>query len=1214
MTRASIWDIRDLRGITAPLSPRNKSAPNAPIGSPRACRSTHATSGTANGTRRLSAIGRLALRERPQGQNSAALYAQMTQLGRGAPPADVGTRLLWPGRFAEPSAADRPPPVPGGKLEPRGEASGGSRPGSARGQARSASAPRAPAQNTAGRSGSAPRGCPPHQGHQGGPVRGSSAADSHKDGEAARLLADRAATARALLMGAPLPPVSPGQGHGGHVTSALSEDLGVHVPVQPAQESFVGSVESALGDRLHRAPATPRDLDFRTEEYLRKAVADEMVLYEQPTEESGPSRPPGLGSVQPNGRAQVLEHWLRPSEAQPQSQAPALPLGRRTLESTQARPSLLKSSVPPSQGSAGAEGSSGGELEWGQVSDAAKQALRQWVRGSVGGRHCMLVLEHGTGGDALTSNDEPSTTDLRGGAALNVLSGLHADVGLMGGQEGGWLFETVFSKPPMQVLEEALQSALTEIADPRLERASDLTAEQANLALRRKSMKVQFDSLKSSPAVSSQAGSQTPANEHTRMQVWLELIRLHTEGWLRDGPPPPGAASAPLAQAKDKAAKGDKSAAAAVGSWQDAAVLLELGKGEPELEAESQQMSLDALRSQNRAIEEYVMRLVRQRDELKHIAKLAEERDSYYILGLDGPHVTEDEIKKAYRKLSRKEHPDKAGTQNTRRFQQIQHAYTHVLKQRKEGAGGGGLGAGPEGSEGSEAQGAAAVGPSVSKATSYSSMARDAADQIAVCAHRTMRGAEECVDLNTLPKQRALRVLRDLTRQTTVQLRDAARQLRLLGEAVTGVAESVEEAMTEHREYASQTVAGVGLRDRAVILEDAGRSSVSSAELLEKICDATEATLKKVERASPDAPGGGEAPKPRARGEDAANLVRLGTRLLSESLSRNAAVARRSAEEAIGTALKALELTRGLAALDIEARKERERQEKKRQGFGDDDEPMPAGDAEERASRPKGDGETGEEGDKQGDEADPERTPRDRPGTGGSLTTPRDQLKCAAKRVKERHVALRVKNLRFLSSLNEEALRTQVRLRGMLERSEGALLPEVSVDQKRRLFDLVAQLLDFALAESTRLAANPSMPPARILDRALCFALALEHGREVAMPVDSRTQALKLAALVDTDLLCQVVDGPFRRRLFAVGAKRRAATDAGSGYTGHAYGRARSNTSLGGGGGGTAAAAKAWEDAAHAYCARIARGIRHSLAPPPEGEESQGSGNDAASR
>jgi len=989
---------------------------------------------------------------------------------------------------------------------------------------------------------------------------------------------------------------------GGIVNTAISEDLGVHLH---AQESLAGSVENILGSRLH-PPATPRDLPASV-----KAPADELVPWTQPAETEEPSRAPGLGHVQPNGRAQVLEQWLR-HELQPQPQQ-AAPQGRRPLD-VQVKPSLLRASAASAAGAA----AEGGDLEWGAVTDAAKQALRQWVKGSLGGRHCMLVLEHGAGTDSLMaplSHEEPTSSDLRGGAALNVLSGLHADVGLISGQEGGWLFEAVFSKAPLQVLEEALQTAVSEIADPRIERSTDVSAEQVNLALRRRAMKTQFETLRSSSSSSSAApgaasgqggGGQSPANEYTRIQVWLELVRLHAEGWLRDGGPLPAAAAAPAfaptAREKERPLKGDKQGGPGhvAGSWQDNIVLAELGKEEKDLEAESQQMSLDALRNQNRAIEEYVMRLVRQRDELKQMAKLAEERDSYFILGLEGPHVTEDEIKKAYRKLSRKEHPDKAGTGNTRRFQQIQHAYTNVLKQRREGNV---QRPAPDGAgDGSPEAAAVTVGPSVTRAASYAITARDAADQVAMCAHRTMRGAEECSELQSLPKQRALRALRELTRQGAVQLRDAARQLRLLGEAVSGVAQCTEEALHEHRECAGMTVAGVGLRDRAVIVEDAGRSGVSSAELLEKISEATEATLKKVERASPDGAGGAEAPRAKPRGEDAANLVRLGNRLLSESLTRTAAVARRSADEAIAAALKALELSRGLAALDFEARKERERQEKKRAGFGDDDEPMPAGDAEERAQKPKESGEEDEDAEGRAEQEAGGRTPGSRPDT-GSLTTPRDQLKSAAKRVKERHVALRVKNLRFLASLNEEALRSQERLRSMLERSDGALLPEVSVLQKRRLFDLVAQLLDFSLAESTRLAANPSAQPSRVLERSLCFALSLEHGREIAMPVDSRTQALKLAALVDSDLLCQVIDGPFRRKLLAVGAKRRSASETGAGYS-HSYSRARSNSSLGASAA-PGASAKAWDDAAQACCTRITTGIRRALVPPAaaEGED-----------
>ena len=46
--------------------------------------------------------------------------------------------------------------------------------------------------------------------------------------------------------------------------------------------------------------------------------------------------------------------------------------------------------------------------------------------------------------------------DIRGGAALNVLSGLQAEVELISQNQRSWLFEQVFSKPPAKVLEEAI--------------------------------------------------------------------------------------------------------------------------------------------------------------------------------------------------------------------------------------------------------------------------------------------------------------------------------------------------------------------------------------------------------------------------------------------------------------------------------------------------------------------------------------------------------------------------------------------------------------------------------------------------------------------------------------------------------------------------------------------------------------------------------------
>jgi hypothetical protein len=334
--------------------------------------------------------------------------------------------------------------------------------------------------------------------------------------------------------------------------------------------------------------------------------------------------------------------------------------------------------------------------------------------------------------------------------------------------------------------------------------------------------------------------------------------------------------------------------------------------------------------------------------------------------------------------------------------------------------------------------------------------------------------------------------------------------------------------------------------------------------------------------------------------------LRLGVRLLGESLGRIAAVTHRSADEAITGAMKAMELSRSLASMEVEARKERDREAAKKRGFADGDEPVPAPDAEDNAESAEGAGANDPHAERSG--ASKPRSPP-RPETSGNnqmMATPRDQLKSAAKRVKDRHVALRVKNLRFLATLNEEALRTQARLRTLLVRSEGALLPEVSVVQKERLFNLLSQVLDSAYADSARLVLNPSVPPARALERTLGFALSLEHGKDIAMPVDSRTQALKLAALVDTDLLCQVIDGPFRRRLLGL-AKRRPEAGSSSGGAAAsglaAYGRSRSSgAGVGGGFSGSAAAAaansamKAWEEAAHTSCTRIVQAIRKAVA------------------
>eukprot|EP00930_Biecheleria_cincta_P031584 TRINITY_DN21922_c0_g1_i1.p1 TRINITY_DN21922_c0_g1~~TRINITY_DN21922_c0_g1_i1.p1 ORF type:complete len:1254 (+),score=214.33 TRINITY_DN21922_c0_g1_i1:54-3815(+) len=1249
MTRASIWDIRDMRcgPMTTPASPRKHAGGQQAGGqkaasmSPRMARESVVPRGA-----RLSTIGRIALRERTsQQQHSAALY---------------GGARLWPGRLAEAGCADRPP-LARKMADP---AVVNSRPQSARGcvpgAPRSASAPRYPSTRNGSSVPRAP-GAEPFT----GPQRAASSMDCHASAEARAAAAtggccpapplpqehrssgqlhqnsapspDSRVSGTRPSLGSPPTPRGPAASFApGGSTSAMQEDLGARSRIAAGQSFAPEAVESLLSGKLS-APMTPGRLvspraspkgggykiSLGTKSHgrerppspsidVRHNFADELVLYTAPIadDEEDDDAAPGLGSMQRKGRAQVLQQWQR-TEA-----PPVLGRGHRASDPG-LRPLLLRS--PAAQAAALApDGAGAMEVEWSSLSESARQALKHWVSGQLGGRHCMLVLEQSSGGDASAmtcSSEEPTMSDLKGGAALNVLSGLFAEVGLLdqgnSSSSSSWLFQEVFSKTPHQVLEEALRACILEIGDPKLERPSDLSPEQVNLALRRLAMKAQFGSCPSSSRSGRKSnksdGAPPPNGESTKIQVWLELVRGHTEGWPAGG----NATSSSSSQLGPKDKERSSANRAPEKTLGDGGVLKELGKQEDELEAESQQMSLEALRGQNGLIEDYVIRLVRQRDELKQITKLAEERDSYFILGLRGPDATDDEIKKAYRNLARKEHPDKAGIGNKRRFQAIQQAYASILKHRGNEGGSTTLPGESDAPLDGEQTATKDISESaiLGESAQYAFEVRDAADRVAACAHRAMRSWEEGSEETGIAKRRALKALRELTRQSTSELKAAAQQLRTLGHANGALVSCVEAFISENQDVANTSSAGMSLRDRCAIVEDTRRSSTSSAEMLEKIGEATEATLRKVEKASPDAStgqeGGGVPPRGSSEGTQAANLVKLGVRLLKESLARTAAVARRTADEAIGAGIKALDLHKGLLMLDNEVAKEQQRQNSKRQSFDEDDAPVAARDVERNKSESQG---AGQESDGKKDDAT-SKAPceKEKPETPVGQT-PRDQLKSAAKRVKDRHVNLRVKNLRFLANLNEEALRVQGRLWSLLARSDGALLPEISVCQKSMIFDLVTQLLDFALVETARLAGNHSAAPTKVLDRSLSFALALEHGREIAMPSDSRTQALKLASFIDKDLLCEIIGGPFRRRLIAIGMKKRgpdSLSSNGGGYVPAAYTRARGNTSLGVG---STAAVKAWEEAANATCERITTCIKNLLvrSPVPGAEDAAG--------
>lgn len=832
----------------------------------------------------------------------------------------------------------------------------------------------------------------------------------------------------------------------------------------------------------------------------------------------------GLGCIQLAGRSPVLQSW---------SAGPRCGV-----------PTKLTSRSPCAK-------------DWNTaMPDAQRDALHQWVSGHLGSQHCTLILENGKL-ECVASELELEMEDLCNGTALNMLCGMHAEVELLRADQSG-LFHAVFSKTPAQVLDDALRAAVEEMGEGS---PYELSATQAHLALRRRAMK-------------DLGFLRRGACTLRRTQVWLELLRIYYEGLWGKAP-----------KVKERPEKT---------TWDDRAFLRDLGKARADLEAESFRMDIEVLRQQNGRIEEYVHRLVRQRQDLKHATKLMEQRDSYHILRVE-THSTDQEVRKAYRALARKEHPDKAGIDNKGRFQVIHQAYMSVLRQREL-----------EGSDGRCPGNLKALTEMSLEAACCADAARTAADLVGLCCHRVLGVTEKSPRLQCMPPKKMLAELKILMHRTEVDLLKAVQQSQVLSDSVRGVASCVMDATAWNDNHAATTASGTTLSDRVQALQDRRarfpvreleQAMAALKELFTRVhASAQVSASKSVESpqpaSAPSTPSRGrrslggellsargterrvvERSQPRERASmggrrpgEATTSVAGNTAmviracfLLLESLTLASAALCKCADEAITTAVEATELSRTLMYLTREVQKE------KRKGARDDDQPMPAPDV----SSPEED-ETA-----QSDCAPPTIGDAARPPSSAEV------LKSLERRVKERHVELRVKNIVCLTRVNDDVLKLQSRLCELLGRTRGILLPQVSVEQKKWVFDLIVQILESALAECNRFA-DTALPPSRIMEQCFSFVLSLQHAREIAIPVDSRTQALKLAALIDVDFLCQIIDGPFKRRLRQI--KRRCDPVANFAFGGRRSVREAATP-----------AAKAWEEAVFSGCARVVQGLRLSL-------------------
>jgi len=947
----------------------------------------------------------------------------------------------------------------------------------------------------------------------------------------------------------------------------------------------------------------------------------------------------GLGAIQPDGRAQVLQQWSkefpngdcpRAVPSQPPNPRSSLNLKKKDSKNQQ---QLLRQNLSQMTEAPGASlcvnqayikglttDGDGQKFEWSTLSAKSKHALWQWVIGQLGGRHCLMILEHDVAIDFLISpldRDDVVMSDLRGGMVLNALSGLHGEASAAGSTQseetggkccGGWLYKNVFAKSPARVLEDAFETALNDVAETWRERPTGLTVQHLNLSLKRQAMKTQAMGMQSLANASRfTAGLPRSSDEYLRVQIWLELLRLHVEGALGSAPPPApqitSAAQSLEAVTAVRSGKGGSDPCALL-HWDDTSVLTELGKLEADREAESKRMTLDALRIQNRSIEAYLMRLVRQRDTLKHITRLAEECDSYFVLGLDGPSVTEDEVKKAYRALARKEHPDKAGTENKGRFQEIQQAYAAVLQQRRMSATAEQWltkAAKPDETSQAQEEEKPGCGAVSQEAIGHAETARDSADRSTSCAYQSFQLSNQCSQIRSAPlKKGALRELRDLAAQSVAQSRGAAVYLRSVKESSCAVARCARNALEKYGEFADLAISGAGLRERASLVHEAGQACLSIAEHLEKTSEVTELALQQVARHTQD----------RASSDGASLQV---MRVLGDGLVRGAVVARCAADESISTATKALELSCSLVALDIEWQRQNDGAKKK-------------GSDSPRVEKDSCDPSTVEAGadNKAKTPADRKDSAKENETNGRRSVDPKRGKPLGGKgseerlgdidRIKRQHISLRVKNLQCMGSLNEEVLQLQEQLRGMFKKAEGGLLPAISIAQKDGVFELVKQLLNAAFVEAGKLAADVSVPTKQVLEKSFDFALALEHTQEVALSAEVRTHVLKLAALVDLDLLCQIIDGPFRHRLLGldtgrrkqvaaspVGYPRRQSQSCSRASMRATAPRLRCESSLSQTG--TSESWVPWTDVVHSFCGRLLRCLHVPLAEKPSAED-----------
>lgn len=266
---------------------------------------------------------------------------------------------------------------------------------------------------------------------------------------------------------------------------------------------------------------------------------------------------------------------------------------------------------------------------------AAVSIIAAWMQGQMSGARAIFELG---------ASCQGGVQQRSGLSSLSTLSAVCSFTASEAFASVGPLWTEVFGGTPAQALSKAFLTVRSEAGIAK----GPITCEELHLGIRALELRALSESDSSA--------------ERLQAQVWREMFRIY----LRSG-----------------ASGGEEAFTGAEKNESQAAVLARvLAAGLDGLEQEVRALPLDRLREHPAEWEECTRALSAMARMLREDKEMMKTYGIYIILGVSTD-ASDADLKKAYRDMCLKYHPDKGG--DTAAFQQLQQAYDKLLEQRKHG-------------------------------------------------------------------------------------------------------------------------------------------------------------------------------------------------------------------------------------------------------------------------------------------------------------------------------------------------------------------------------------------------------------------------------------------------------------------------------------------------------------------------------------------------